>query len=283
MTTARFEDALVYAHKVHQGQVRKSTGIPYVAHILGVAAIAMEYGATEDEAIGALLHDAAEDGGGEETLAEIRAKFEDAVADIVLGCSDSLVQNPEEKLPWRERKEGYLAHLEQRQPDRCASCRPPTSCTTSAPSLATIAPRARRSGIAFRAGVTGRSGTTTKSPTRCFADTERPSPSICAARWTNCSPSRAAERPRVIQAVSGAGQTDESSTEPLPSLTSLPRVESTTAVPAPPPTAPPIAAPFLPPASAPITAPPTAGAAIFTASSPFVASARRLHVVVLMR
>jgi GTP pyrophosphokinase len=112
MTTARFEDALVYAHKIHQGQIRKSTGIPYVAHILGVAAIAMEYGATEDEAIGALLHDAAEDGGGEETLAEIRAKFEDPVADIVLGCSDSLVQNPEEKLPWRDRKEGYLAHLE---------------------------------------------------------------------------------------------------------------------------------------------------------------------------
>ena len=119
MTTARFEDALVYAHKVHQGQVRKSTGIPYVAHVLGVAAIAMEYGASEDEAIGALLHDAAEDGGGEATLAEIRAKFEDAVADIVLGCSDSLVQNPEEKLPWLERKEGYLAHLEQASPSVC--------------------------------------------------------------------------------------------------------------------------------------------------------------------
>jgi GTP pyrophosphokinase len=119
MTTARFEDALVYAHKIHQDQVRKSTGIPFVAHVLGVASIAMEYGATEDEAIGALLHDAAEDGGGEETLAEIRARFEDAVADIVLGCSDSLVQNPEEKLPWRERKEGYLAHLEHASPSVC--------------------------------------------------------------------------------------------------------------------------------------------------------------------
>ena len=119
MTTARFEDALVYAHKIHQGQIRKSSGIPYVAHVLGVAAIAMEYGANEDEAIGALLHDAAEDGGGEETLAEIRAKFDDAVADIVLGCSDSLVQNPEEKLPWRERKEGYLAHLEHASGSVC--------------------------------------------------------------------------------------------------------------------------------------------------------------------
>ncbi len=112
MTTARFEAALVYAHQVHQGQRRKGTGIPYIAHILGVAALAMEYGANEDEAIGALLHDAAEDGGGEATLAEIRARFGDAVADIVLGCSDSLVEDPEDKLPWRERKENYLAHLE---------------------------------------------------------------------------------------------------------------------------------------------------------------------------
>ena len=103
---------MVYAHQVHQNQRRKGTGIPYIAHILGVAALAIEYGANEDEAIGALLHDAAEDGGGEATLAEIRARFGDAVADIVLGCSDSLVEDPEDKLPWRERKENYLAHLQ---------------------------------------------------------------------------------------------------------------------------------------------------------------------------
>jgi GTP pyrophosphokinase len=103
---------MVYAHRVHQNQRRKGTGIPYIAHILGVAALAIEYGATEDEAIGALLHDAAEDGGGEATLAEIRASFGDAVADVVLGCSDSLVEDPEDKLPWRERKENYLAHLQ---------------------------------------------------------------------------------------------------------------------------------------------------------------------------
>ena len=119
MTTARFEAALAYAHQVHQGQRRKGTGIPYIAHILGVAAIAMEYGADEDEAIGALLHDAAEDGGGEATLAEIRARFGDAVADIVLGCSDSLVEDPEDKLPWVERKENYLAHLEHANGSVC--------------------------------------------------------------------------------------------------------------------------------------------------------------------
>ena len=81
--------------------------------------MAIEYGADEDEAIGALLHDAAEDGGGEATLAEIRARFGDAVADIVLGCSDSLVEDPEDKLPWRERKENYLAHLENASTSVC--------------------------------------------------------------------------------------------------------------------------------------------------------------------
>ena len=110
---------MVYAHQVHQNQRRKGTGIPYIAHVLGVAALAIEYGATEDEAIAALLHDAAEDGGGEATLAEIRARFGDAVADIVLGCSDSLVEDPEDKLPWRERKENYLAHLENASPSVC--------------------------------------------------------------------------------------------------------------------------------------------------------------------
>ena len=118
-TTARFEAAMVYAHQVHQNQRRKGTGIPYIAHVLGVAALAIEYGATEDEAIAALLHDAAEDGGGEATLAEIRARFGDTVGDIVLGCSDSLVEDPEDKLPWRERKENYLAHLENASPSVC--------------------------------------------------------------------------------------------------------------------------------------------------------------------
>ena len=118
-TTARFVSAMTYAHHVHKDQRRKGTGIPYIAHVLGVTAIAIEYGATEDEAIAALLHDAAEDGGGEATLAEIRAQFGDAVGDIVLGCSDSLVEDPEDKLPWLERKENYLAHLEHASQPVC--------------------------------------------------------------------------------------------------------------------------------------------------------------------
>ena len=118
-TTDRFASAMAYAYQVHSGQRRKGTGIPYIAHILGVTAIAMEYGADEDQSIGALLHDAAEDGGGEATLAEIRARFGDAVAEIGLGCSASLVEDPEDTLPWQERKENYLAHLESASQSVC--------------------------------------------------------------------------------------------------------------------------------------------------------------------
>jgi (p)ppGpp synthase/HD superfamily hydrolase len=58
-----FEKALTYATVVHAGQFRKTTGIPYIAHLLGVTSVAFEYGADEDEAIAALLHDAGEDAG----------------------------------------------------------------------------------------------------------------------------------------------------------------------------------------------------------------------------
>jgi (p)ppGpp synthase/HD superfamily hydrolase len=108
MLSEKFEEALVYATRMHAGQTRKKTGIPYIGHILGVTAIALEYGAHETEAISALLHDVVEDCGGAPRLMEIRQRFGDEVARIVEGCTDT-DQTP--KPPWRERKEDYLKHL----------------------------------------------------------------------------------------------------------------------------------------------------------------------------
>jgi (p)ppGpp synthase/HD superfamily hydrolase len=106
--THRFREALVYAAELHADQVRKVSGEPYVAHLLGVAALALEHGADEDEAIAALLHDAVEDQGGAEQREEICRRFGAAAAAIVDGCSDADTQP---KPPWRRRKEAYLAHL----------------------------------------------------------------------------------------------------------------------------------------------------------------------------
>ncbi len=112
--TSHFNGALEFAAVRHAGQLRKGTSIPYVAHLLGTASIALEYGANEDEAIAGLLHDAVED--GKATLPEIREHFGDAVAGIVAGCSDTYVRP---KPPWRERKEAYIAHI----PEASASVR----------------------------------------------------------------------------------------------------------------------------------------------------------------
>jgi hypothetical protein len=104
--SARFEDALAFAARLHRSQVRKGTEVPYLSHLLAVAALVLERGGGEDAAIAALLHDAAEDQGGRQTLAEIRARFGDAVAGLVAECSDTF-ESP--KPPWRERKERDIA------------------------------------------------------------------------------------------------------------------------------------------------------------------------------
>jgi (p)ppGpp synthase/HD superfamily hydrolase len=110
--TDRFDRALLYATQVHGGQVRKGTSVPYVAHLLAVAATVLEYGGDEDMAIAGLLHDAAEDQGGARRLDDIHNRFGERVAAIVRSCSDSLVEAGEAKEEWRARKERYLRHLE---------------------------------------------------------------------------------------------------------------------------------------------------------------------------
>lgn len=114
--SVRFEEALTFAHQLHGDQCRKGTTVPFISHLLAVTSIVLEHGAGEDEAIAALLHDAAEDQGGEVTLEEIRRRFGNTVAEIVEGCTDSWT---EPKPPWRERKEAFIASLREASPSVC--------------------------------------------------------------------------------------------------------------------------------------------------------------------
>lgn len=106
MLTSRYDHAFCYAHELHRTQTRKGTVIPYISHLMIVSAIVVEHGGDEDQAIGALLHDAVED--TEVPLSEIRRLFGDAVADIVSDCTDAQTKP---KPLWRPRKEAYLAAL----------------------------------------------------------------------------------------------------------------------------------------------------------------------------
>ena len=104
----RFVRAFLFAAEKHSGQTRKASTIPYIAHLMGVASLVLEFGGDEEMAIAALLHDVVEDCGGVPMLKEVRGRFGARVAKIVDGCTDSFT---DPKPPWRERKETYLRHL----------------------------------------------------------------------------------------------------------------------------------------------------------------------------
>ncbi|MEP7246127.1 MAG: HD domain-containing protein, partial [Gammaproteobacteria bacterium] len=108
----RFTEALVGATHLHSAQRRKGSDIPDIFHLLGVASIALEFGATEDEAIAALRHDVIEDIpsdlGASWARKWIRFSFGAAVLEIVETCTDAEVQP---KPPWLARKIKYIDDL----------------------------------------------------------------------------------------------------------------------------------------------------------------------------
>ncbi len=110
----RFERAFIYANRLHASQLRNSTDVPYITHLMSVAGIVADFGGDEDQIIAGLLHDVVEDQGGAPRLAEIEAQFGSRVARMVSDCTDADVQP---KPPWRERKERYIAHLAEALPE----------------------------------------------------------------------------------------------------------------------------------------------------------------------
>ena len=116
--TPRYAQAVEYASVIHATQTRKGTGIAYISHLLGVSSLVLEAGGNEDEAIAGLLHDAVEDCGGLPRLADIRARFGDRVAEIVLACSDSTDEEEKRTTAYWERKRRYLDHLEATDDER---------------------------------------------------------------------------------------------------------------------------------------------------------------------
>jgi (p)ppGpp synthase/HD superfamily hydrolase len=114
--TDKFSRSVDYARQVHVNY-RKGTQVPYMAHLLGVAALVIgeaghvPFPVTEDMVIAALLHDAVEDEGGVPRLRDIEANFGKEVATIVEGCSDTLEEDSSKKEPWERRKESYIARL----------------------------------------------------------------------------------------------------------------------------------------------------------------------------
>jgi (p)ppGpp synthase/HD superfamily hydrolase len=115
----RFARAVEWAADLHGDQTRKSTDAPYLAHLLDVAALVLDDGGSESDAIAALLHDAIED--AHVNPKKIRRRFGRKVARIVEGCTETVdgklpAKNTKKRVPrdestWRKRKEEMLARL----------------------------------------------------------------------------------------------------------------------------------------------------------------------------
>ena len=113
----RFAHAVAWAAELHADQRRKGRDIPALAHLLDVAALVLDDGGTEAEAIAGLLHDTIED--AHVKPKKIRKRFGRKVARIVQGCTETL----DGELPtgkshaardastWHRRKEESLVHL----------------------------------------------------------------------------------------------------------------------------------------------------------------------------
>ncbi len=120
--TERYREALLLAEELHRNQFRKGNRIPYLAHLLRVSGLVLEFGGDEDTAIAALLHDAVEDQGGIPTADLIEQKFGGRIRSIVMECTDSIVPKGEKKRPWKERKIQYIEHLNVASPEAMLIC-----------------------------------------------------------------------------------------------------------------------------------------------------------------
>ena len=121
MFSQRYDEALAFAHQLHRRQTRKTSGVPYVAHLLSVSALVIEDGGTEDEAIAALLHDSLEDqarhysGGAEQLAADIEARFGGEVLAMVVALTERTspaefgLADKHER--WRAHKRGYFEQI----------------------------------------------------------------------------------------------------------------------------------------------------------------------------
>lgn len=99
------------ARTLHATQTRKSSGEPvFDAHLVPVSQLVQQYGGSSEAIAAALLHDSIEDC-GDYTRALILGSLGREVLALVEECTEPGTGG-KEKAPWRERKEGYLQHIQ---------------------------------------------------------------------------------------------------------------------------------------------------------------------------
>lgn len=109
---SRIDEAIAFATKAHDGQYRKASGIPYIAHPYSVGMLLLQTGCKEDVIIAGLLHDTVED--TKVTIEEIEREFGQRVAQLVLGSSE-----PDKSASWEERKQHTIETIKELDKETC--------------------------------------------------------------------------------------------------------------------------------------------------------------------
>lgn len=99
------DKAIGFAVKAHAGQKRKIGPLPYIVHPFGVAMILARMDCNDTIVTAALLHDVVED--TNKSLADVRKKFGNEVAEIVAGCTEL----PKKNFQWEDRKREMITRL----------------------------------------------------------------------------------------------------------------------------------------------------------------------------
>lgn len=102
-------DAIRFAVEKHAAQTRKMNDTPYILHPMEVAEIIGTMTNDEEIMAAGMLHDTIEDSGA--SADEIREKFGDRVAALVLAETENKRPGQSEAETWKIRKEESLAEL----------------------------------------------------------------------------------------------------------------------------------------------------------------------------
>jgi guanosine-3',5'-bis(diphosphate) 3'-pyrophosphohydrolase len=99
------QKALRYATKAHEGQFRKTKGIPMITHPIRVAEILKDAGFSEEVIAAGYLHDTVED--TTVTIEDIEMEFGSKVASIVAGNTEDKTKS------WEERKQHTIDWIKE--------------------------------------------------------------------------------------------------------------------------------------------------------------------------
>lgn len=103
----RYREALAWAIELHGGVLRKAWPRPLVVHLIAVSSLVWEDDGDEDQAVGALLHDALVYGGC--SLEAIEERFGARVAEIARDATDTRQAfDPGLRPPWLERRQTHI-------------------------------------------------------------------------------------------------------------------------------------------------------------------------------